>query len=622
MKLLGGVVFREGTPPAGPQRCRDMAAAVPGAGVVTRLDSGPASLFAAGEGAALGSREGLVVAADVDALEPATARGAAVSPRAEITDRVTLVTRLYERHGEALAEHLTGSFAFALWDPWRRRLVVGVDRFGARRLYYAETPEGLAFASRASALTGMTGGRRVDATAVYHYLNFGYVPAPHSIFAGVRRLPPGHAAVFELGALRRRRYWDLSYPEERMDAGAAATRTWELVEGSVAACLHDATTKDTGAFLSGGTDSSTVLGFMSRLTGEPVTALSIGFREARYDELGYAEIAARHFGSRHVTSIMAADEALATVPALVEGLDEPFGNNSIIPTYVCARLAREHGLDRLLAGDGGDEIFGGNEHYRQDRIHDLYRRVPAWLRRGVIEPALSALPDGRGSILGKAQRYADRASQPAARRYTAYQFFAAQDPEAYLAPELAASVDPGASWQLVGEHLDAAPATSELNRRLYLDIKTVIGDNDLLKVTRATELAGIDVRFPMLDHRLAEFTGTLPADFKVRGLEKRYLFKQAFRPLLPAEIIAKPKHGFGMPMSDWLRSHPGFRALSRDALGAAGAATRDYVRPGALARILDLHEADPTAYWGGIVWRLLMLELWHGRHAAGSRGAA
>src|SRR4029453_9957929 len=272
-KLLGGFVFRQGRSPAGPDRCRDMAAAVRGAGVVSRLDSGPASLFAAGEGGALGSREGLVVAADLDLLAPATARSAADSPRADTTDRVTLGARLYERHGEALVEHLAGSFAFALWDPWQRRLVVAVDRFGARRLYYAETSEGLAFASRASALTAGTGGGRGGATAVYHYLNFGYVPAPHSIFAGVRRLPPGYAAVFELGTLRPRRYWDLPYPEERTDAGAAATRTWQLVEGSVAACLHDATTKDTGAFLSGGTDSSTVLGFMSRLTGESVRAL-------------------------------------------------------------------------------------------------------------------------------------------------------------------------------------------------------------------------------------------------------------------------------------------------------------------------------------------------------------
>ena len=354
---------------------------------------------------------------------------------------------------------------------------------------------------------------------------------------------------------------------------------------------------------------------MSRLTGERVNAFSIDFHEPRYSELRYAELAARHFGATHYTHTLTADEASGALPALVRAYDEPLGNDSTIATYACAKLARDCGMTRLVAGDGGDELFGGNERYRTDRIFAAYGRIPRWMRRGVLEPLLRCLPDGGSSVLGLAQRYVRRASLPNPRRFYSYEFYVAEGAAQLLAPDFADSVDLEAPWRVLAAHFARAQATSELNRLHYLDLKLTIGDNDLYKVTRTAELAGIEVRFPMLDHPLAEFTGTLPAHYKVRGLEKRHLFKRAFRDLLPAEVLAKRKHGFGVPVSDWLRAHAGFRELARDTLLSHSASVRRFLRPETIDELFRLHETDRTSYYGSLLWRVLMLELWHHEHA-------
>jgi len=328
-------------------------------------------------------------------------------------------------------------------------------------------------------------------------------------------------------------------------------------------------------------------------------------------------MAARHFNAIHEKHIVTAEEALGALPALVEIYDEPFGNNSAIGTYLCAQLAHGCGVRRLLAGDGGDEVFGGNERYASDRIFARYHRLPAVARRAVIEPLLRSLRGGDAGLIGKAQRYVRRANLSTARRLYSYTFFAAQEGRGLLAPELLARIEPEGPWRIVEGHFDAARASSELNRILYMDIKLTLGDNDLVKVTRTSELAGVGVRFPLLDRPLVEFTATLPASFKVRGLEKRYLFKRAFRSLLPAEILAKRKHGFGIPTSDWLKGHAGFRELTHEALLSPWARGLGYFRPGAIERLVALHKSDSTPYYGDHLWTALMLHLWHRRHLEG-----
>jgi asparagine synthase (glutamine-hydrolysing) len=549
---------------------------------------------------------------NLDELRSATGRG---TPQ-------EVLAALYQREGPSAVRRLRGAFAVALWDSACRRLVLATDHMGMRRLYYGVTSDGVAFGSRASVLRGLPGlGERPEPTAIYDYLNFGYVPAPGSIHAGIRRLEPGCFLTVEHETLTITRYWDLTYVEQALDLDDAGRRTVELSEAAVARALSGDGVKHTGAFLSGGTDSSTILGLMTRLAGERVQAFSIGFHERRYDELGYAELAARHFGATHHVRRVSPAQALEALPRLVEAYDEPFGNNSAIGTLLCAQAARECGLTRLLAGDGGDEIFGGNERYATDAVFGRYRCVPGPLRWALLEPLLAAMPNGGATVIGKAQRYVRRAKLPNPRRFYSYEFFFAQEGRGLLAPGFLAVVEPDSPWAAVERHWGRVTAGEELNRLLYMDMKLTIGDNDLFKVTRTAEVAGLGIRFPFLDLPLVEFTTTWPGRFKVRGSEKRYLFKRAFRDLLPAETLVKPKHGFGVPTSLWLRTHPGFVELAHDALLGPDARVQAYFRPGGLEELLRLHASDSTAFYGDLVWRVLMLELWHRHHLRLEAGA-
>lgn len=613
MSLVGGIVNRDPARPVSRSVLEAMAARVPGSGEALTVASGSVGFFTASGAKPPKRNEATLAAADLDLVNLPELR--ALTGLSGICE---VLARLFELEGWQGMGRLRGAFAVALWDPRQAAVWLAVDHFGMRRLYYATTPDGVAFASRPSALLAVPGVRAtVDPGMVYGYLNFGFVPAPGSAFEGIYRLPPGHVLTIRNGETSLTRYWDVEYPERRLGLREGESSTRQMVEESVAAALTGAPVKETGAFLSGGTDSSTVLGYMARLSGERVNAFSIGFREERYDELQYADLAARRFGAAHYKHIITPDEALELLPRLVEAYDEPFGNNSAIGTYFCAKLARECGVSRLLAGDGGDEIFGGNERYASDRIFARYQHVPAFLRRGLIEPALRALPDGTASPLGKAQRYVRRANIPNPRRLYSYRFYFASEGRDYLAPDFLRACDLESPWRVVEEHFARARATSELNRIMYMDMKLTLADNDLLKVTRTADLAGVGVRFPFLDRLLVEFTGTLPADFKVRGMEKRYLFKRAFAELLPAEILAKRKHGFGVPTSDWLRDHAGFRELARDTLLSPWARGLGFFRPEGLERLFALHAADSTPYHGDQIWTVLMLYLWYRRHVEG-----
>ncbi len=528
---------------------------------------------------------------------------------------------LYEKEGRSFVRRLRGAFALAVWDARSRELLLAVDHFGIKRLYSASRDGRVAFATRAGLLAGARGvDRRVDPETVYNYLNLGFVPAPASPFRGVARLAPGHVLILRDGRTTLERHWELRYPERPIGRKEGAAGIYRFTEEAVRRALTDLPAKETGAFLSGGTDSSTVVGLMARLTGERVNAFSIGFHEPRYDELDYAELAARHFGAAHRTRIVTPQAALDVLPRLVDAYDEPFGNNSAIGTVACAQLARECGVTCLLAGDGGDEIFGGNERYRTDRIFASYHRIPAAVRRRLLEPVLLGLPPGMPGVLGRAQRYIRRANLPNPRRFYSYEFFFAGEGARLLDPDFRAAIAADAPYGVVQAHYDAVQTTSELNRLLFLDLKLAIGDNDLLKVTRAGELAGMNVRFPLLDVPLVEYTATLPARFKVRGLEKRYLFKRAFRGLLPPAVLAKRKHGFGVPTSTWLRDDRRFQELARDTLLSPRARQRGYFQAGAVETLFEWHRADSTPYYGELLWRVLMLELWQRRHV--DRGAA
>lgn len=611
--VIGGLMAIS-APPVEAESLRAMASRLTRAPGGICSGAEPVGLFGAGVGTTVEDSADTWVVADLDLVNLNELQTAA----APVSRASALLSRLYALEGPRFVRRLRGAFALALWDRRRRQLLLAVDHVGLRRLYYRTEGRRTVFASRLAALLAAPGvDRRADPAAVYSYLNFGFVPAPEAPFVGVRRLPPGHLLLVRPGHTKLEPFWDMIYPEAPIPEDRAAANLYRFSYHAVREALGGLVPARTGAFLSGGTDSSTVVGLMTRITGESVNTFSIGFDEHRYDELQYARLAARHFGAAHYTRIVTPEDALTALPRLVEAYDEPFGNNSALGTFLCVQLAGEHGVTQLLAGDGGDEIFGGNERYRTDRIFARYSRLPTMLRRGLLEPVLLNLPPGAPGVLGRAQRYIRRAKIPNPRRFYSYEFYVAENALRLLAPDFLRVISTDAPWRALDDHFLRARAESELNRLLYLDLKLTIGDNDLLKVTRTAELAGGLVRFPFLALPLVDFTGTLPAGFKIRGLQKRYLFKRAFRGLLPPEILAKRKHGFGVPTAEWLRNHRGFRELGRDTLLSTRALERSYFRRAAVEELFALHAEDSTPFYGDILWSLLMLELWHRQHVDG-----
>ena len=320
-------------------------------------------------------------------------------------------------------EKLRGSFSFILWDTQEKTLVAAIDHFAIKRLAYYQDNRVLLVASRVDALI-QSGAieKTINPRSIANVLNFSVNMGPETTFSGVQRIPPGSMLVATNGRIRLEKYWDMRYTSGGDTNENRLSRELESqVERSVSAHCKDDSFEDLGAFLSGGTDSSTIVGLMSRMHRGKVKAFSIGFAEQQFNELEYAEIAARKFQAKHHTYLVTAADCFEALPHMIRLFDEPFGNSSAIPTYFCARLAAQNGVKVLLAGDGGDELFGGNEAYQTEKIFNFYQDIPAVLRNGLIEPALRALPFD-GGIVGKVRRYVKRSNIPPVERMLSYHF--------------------------------------------------------------------------------------------------------------------------------------------------------------------------------------------------------
>jgi asparagine synthase (glutamine-hydrolysing) len=544
-----------------------------------------------------------------DELRNLTARGGESAGNAKTA---ALLVYLYDRLGADFVKKLRGAFSLILWDRREKKLLAAVDHFGMKRLVYHQNGRALLLASRIEGLvrSGEV-SREINPRAIANVLNFGVSLAPETIFAKVQRLCPGSLLLASGGQMRVEKYWDMRYYTGGDSSEARLARQLEsAVESSVEAHCKSDSSDTLGAFLSGGTDSSTVTGMMARGGRRPVKTFSIGFQEHVFNELGYAEIAAKRFDTSHHTYLVGPDDCFQALPEMVRSFDEPFGNSSAIPTYFCARLAAENGVKTLLAGDGGDELFGGNSWYAGDKIFEVYQFVPAVLRKRLIEPILAGIP-ARNGLVGKARNYVRRSNIPALERILSYHFLFVHAPATVFEGDFLKTLADYSVIDIPSRYYREAQARDHLDRLLYTDVKIVLGDSDLPKVTRMSELAGVQARFPFLDRSVAEFSGAIPANLKVKGFKKRYLFKRAFRDLLPVEIIKKKKHGFGIPVAVWLKSDARFVELSKDTLLSRRAFERGYFRRAFIEDLFRQHEADDSSYYGDTLWTFLALELWH-----------
>lgn len=561
--------------------------------------------------ASLYSCEQLLVACDAELCNRAELRRSA-SLLSQPDTPAGLVAELYLRHGEEAVKKLDGVFSLAIWDRQAKSLLLARDRLGIKPLCYAEALSGFIFASSVRGiLASQLVARQVNARGIADYLNFNAVPVPRTAYDGIFKLGPGEYLVWRKGQIRKSRYWQLQYTEEaRGTTKDLGQELFSQLEESVRVTSQDLNGDRVGCFLSGGTDSSSIAGLLSRVRQETVHAFSIGFHEDRFNELDFAQIAARHFDLKHFERILGAREAFDLVPRIVDVFDEPFANASAIPTLACLEFAKRHDMSVLFAGDGGDELFGGNSRYRNHQVYQLYQRLPRNLRK-LVEPALLSAPV-RGGLIGKAKRYVLCSNLPIPERYSRWRLLQ-QFPSTQIFGPAMPSLN-GDALSIVRDHYDAAAAQSELNRLMYVDINMTLGDEDIPKVVRTAELAGMRVRFPYLDYSLAEFSASLPAHLKVRGLEKRYLFKRATQGFLPPAILKKKKHGFGLPIGIWLKTDPNFRTMARDVLLSPKTYQRGYFQRQFVEKLFAGLEQDDTPYFGDLLWVFLMLELWHRKH--------
>ena len=521
---------------------------------------------------------------------------------------------LYAFEGPQFFKRLEGSFSIALWDEKLQRLLLAIDPLGISRLYFSQEGSRLLFASRPAAVrAGKTRDAEVNPSAIMQFLIFSVVTAPLSIFREIERVRPGFYLQFENGNLSHHRYWDLKYPEnEKHDEWYWVKEVREQLRNAVHRTLVDSDPDETGAYLSGGTDSSTVVAFMSERLPS-VQSFSISFPVTGFNEIEYARTTAQHFRSRHHELCLSPQDVIDAIPLVMEYYDEPFANSSALASYRCALLAKEKGINTLLAGDGGDELFAGNERYATDRRFAQYQFLPQWFRRGILEPATRLLPEDDG-YLSLPKRYIRRASITNPRRLFSYGVFLSEEPATIFDPAFLDQAPPEAWMRIAEHHFNGASTTSELNRMMYMDVKIILADNDLRKVSGTAELAGVRVRYPFLDRRLVEFSGTIPTGLKMKGSKKRYIFKKAMKGIVPDVVLSKQKHGFGVPIGDWFLNDAKLKSLAQDVLGDPRTRQRGYFRTDFYDRVLTLHRENHAGYYGEVIWYLVALELWHRLH--------
>ena len=526
------------------------------------------------------------------------------------------LARLYAARGGDLPKSIHGSFALAVIDLRRRTVLLALDRAGIRPLYIARIGDGIAFASRLTALRAVPGfDPRLSDQALFEYLYSHLIPSPRAIYQGVEKLLPAQLVTLSPAGRREAFYWEMPYRDHNpQDFDSLKTEFRSLLTEVVdsAASATGTGSGSVGCFLSGGTDSSSVAGTLRRLKQAPVRTYSMGFQAEGYDEIEYARIAARHFQTDAREYYVQPQDVLEAIPAVAAYCDEPFANASIVPAYLCARFARDDGTNRLLAGDGGDEIFGGNARYANQQIFEIYGKLPVWMRRGLVDP-VAAIP-GLGSVPGlkKIKSYVDQARTPLPDRLESYNFLHRTPLAQIFDGGFLSRVDPDAPMLSQRECYGRTRSAAIVNRMMHLDLKITLADNDLRKVNQACELAGVDVRYPLLDERLMTFAAGVPPRFQLKDNRLRWFFKQALADFLPPEIVAKKKHGFGLPVGLWMTQYAPLRALTEESI--AGLRERHILNPGYIDWLRAQHAGEHATYYGVMLWVLVILEQWLRQH--------
>ena len=532
------------------------------------------------------------------------------------SDTETII-HAYEEYGDLCVEKLRGMFAFAIWDAAKRKLFVARDRLGKKPIYYWFDGKRFIFASEIKAiLEDPRVTRELDLKSLADYLTYNYIPFPHTILKGIRKLPPGHSiSVVPVNPSDRgdetslrtaiRKYWDINYAPEwdRSEEEWGEALREKLQEAVQIRLISEV---PLGAFLSGGIDSSAVVALMSRAQSAPVKTFSIGFKEQDFSELHYARKIAERFGTEHHEYIVEPD-AVEVLPKLAWGFDEPFADSSAVPTYYVSKLAREH-VTVILSGDGGDETFAGYRRYGWAADMCRHDWVPLQMKKMLFGLPASLLPDG---VKGKGTLR--HLSKDAFERYAGLNTFA--EPP-YLSRLLSRETTDSIAKEYSGSLPDFSAmehfykqCTSDdyLTRIQYVDTKVYLAEDILTKVDRASMLCSLETRAPLLDHEVVELAARMPPTLKLRGGEAKYILKKAMAGILPDEILYRKKMGFGVPLSHWFKKD--LTEYAHDLLLSREARQRGIFNAGYVDSLLVSHRKGGRDL-SARIWALLFFEQW------------
>ncbi len=513
-------------------------------------------------------------------------------------------------NGPSVIEGLLGEFICCLVNIKSHETLIATDRMGTRPLYYQTLGNGLLFGTSLDAMMRHPLAKNeISAQGIYDYIYFHMVPGSGTIYRESKRLFPGEYIYYKHGKLTTECYWRAQFEENEAQSFSELKQSFiSLLHTSVKDAI--AGYQHVGAFLSGGTDSSTIAGMLQEVTGKPAKTYSIGFDAPGYDEMDYARVAARHFSTNHHEYYVTPEDVAAAIPQIAAIFDQPFGNASAIPTFYCAQMAKRDGIELLLGGDGGDELFGGNVRYAKQYVFSLYERIPSALREKIITPlALSALSGTNITLLRKIHSYISQASIPMPHRMETYNLLMRYGYQNVFTEDFLLNVDIHEPASQTDQTYHKVETSSLINRMLAYDWKYTLADNDLPKVTKACELAAVDIAYPFLNNEMVSFSEKLRPELKLKKTKLRYFFKEALRDFLPVEIITKQKHGFGLPFGIWLQENKLLQTHAADCL--TDLKSRHIFRVDFIDKVLGQYLHQHASYHGTMVWLLMMLECWY-----------
>ncbi len=523
---------------------------------------------------------------------------------------VEIVPHLYQIYGDDLVDHINGMFAISLWDTAKKKLILARDRFGEKPIYYGVFDGKLLYASEPKAILAHPSVKaELNLDALRHYLSYDYVPAAHSIYKGIYKLPAAHILTVENGEIKTRRYWHLSWEKSGKPASLtnAAGELRELMSDAVRMRL--VADVPLGILLSGGVDSSAIAAFAVQHATEKVKTFSIGFEEDSFDESKYARQVSHHLGTEHYEATLSVGTAADLITEIGTWLDEPLSDGSLIPTFMLSRFVRHH-VTVALGGDGGDELFAGYPMYYGHKVAKMYSTVPGFIRSGMIEPIVKRLPVSTKNLSFeyRAKRFVRSSHYDLiTRHHSWFGSFSIEEQTALLTPEVRQQTSDDI-YREAREMLEQCDAASEIEQMQYLDMNFYMAEDILTKVDRASMAVSLETRAPFLDPRIGQFAASIPLDYKLRGSKGKYILKRSLEGLLPDEILHRKKKGFGIPIAEWLKGR--LNPLMHDLLAPERLKEQGLFNAAYVQTLIAEHEKGIASHHKQL-WTLLVFQLWH-----------